>query len=576
MKVLKKILIYLAFIIGIVVVAALICFAVMFFVPGTSILGYEYVLYNDKTTTEYATTDPLVSGVQALEIITEATDIYVIPNAGSNMLKVYHEQGLSGYAKSINADLNIEIKTKNTSFEESLTTYKTFSINIDEPNGWIAKSRANIYVYVPSTLSLNTIYARSTSGNVHYISENTIEVKDEETKEVTEVSATLRCTNLYLKTGEYGKLDIDNKYDISNYYLKTGHGNAQFTNVQSISANTIKFETLTGLLNVTNTAKDATLNLTNKLEIESYDDYTGPRININKLNGNLVVNANNGSYTINTIGSFGMPKTVAMTLNQAYINFGTVYAHVSILGEGSDVENNITITRLDYDLKTNAIECGNGNTTIHNLNGNVSVDSTSGNINIKNATIESNIYTYSTSGSVNVKYVASEADNEATKLTILTRTGNVNLENISCSLELQVLSNSANSKVNIVFTSIATVDNIINARNRKVNITLKGDGPEFQHRIVSTKAVIKADDVPGGEVSTEYDADNSINDDYLLKYEQYKDYNYGYRIGYTKKIRTQQEILDGVPPSHYESRDYDLTGKLLITCSGATLKSTLV
>ena len=429
---------------------------------------------------------------------------------------------------------------------------------------------------MPSTISLNTIYARSTSGNVYYISEDTIEIKDEETKEVTKVTATLRCTNLYLKTGEYGKLNIDNKYDISNYYLKTGHGKAQFSNVASISANTIKFETLTGLLNVTNTAKDATLNLTNKLEIESYDGYTGPRININKLNGNLVVNAKNGSYTINTIGAYGVPKTVAMTLNQAYINFGTVYAHVSILGEGSGVANNITINRLDYNLKTNTVECGGGNVTINNLNGSVSIDSTSGNINVKNATIESNIYAYSTSGGVNIKYVASEEDNEATKLTILTKTGNVNLENISCSLELQVLSNSEQSKVNIVFTSIATVDNIINARNRKVNITLKGDGPEFQHRIVSTKPVIKADDVPGGEVSTEYDPDNSINDDYLLKYEEYEKYNYGYRIGYTKKIRTQQEILDGVPPSHYESRDYDLTGKLLITCSGATLKSILV
>ena len=72
MKAWKKLLIYLAFILGILLVVVLICFAIMFFSPGTSILGYEYVLYNKKEVKEYTiATYPSISQMQAIEIITE-------------------------------------------------------------------------------------------------------------------------------------------------------------------------------------------------------------------------------------------------------------------------------------------------------------------------------------------------------------------------------------------------------------------------------------------------------------------------------------------------------------------------
>ena len=80
-KFFKKFFIYLAFIVGILLVAVLACLAFMYFSPGTSILGYEYVLYTNREKTTYTTSTPVsISGVQAIEVITEMTDVYIVPN----------------------------------------------------------------------------------------------------------------------------------------------------------------------------------------------------------------------------------------------------------------------------------------------------------------------------------------------------------------------------------------------------------------------------------------------------------------------------------------------------------------
>ena len=50
MKAFKKFLIYLACIVGIILLVVLFGFAILYFAPGTSILGYEYVLYNKNIT----------------------------------------------------------------------------------------------------------------------------------------------------------------------------------------------------------------------------------------------------------------------------------------------------------------------------------------------------------------------------------------------------------------------------------------------------------------------------------------------------------------------------------------------
>ena len=253
MKALKKFFIYLGLIIAVLVAVVLIIFAVMYFAPGTSILGYEYVLYNKRDTRTFTTSSyPSISSVQAVQVVTESTNIYIMPNKVDGELKIVHNQGLSGYAKSINSKLEVKTKVENKSFEESLTSYRTFVIEIEEPNGWIAKSNAAIYVYIPTNLTTNTIYAKSTGGDIEYISEKTYENENDE-----EFTKTLKCTNLYMKTSDYGHLEIDNEQTISNYYLQTKYGKVQFSNVTNLSANTVKFETYTGNFNLTNPNRNA-------------------------------------------------------------------------------------------------------------------------------------------------------------------------------------------------------------------------------------------------------------------------------------------------------------------------------
>ena len=557
-KFFKKFFIYLAFIIGILLVAVLACLAFMYFSPGTSVLGYEYVLYTNKTKDSYTTETALsINGIQAIEIVTGMTDVYIKPNKTSNEILVSHSEGLSGFCKSLNSDLNLSTKVVNKSFEESTTVYKTFSINIDEPSGWIAKSNAYVYVYIPEELSINTIYVKSNGGNINYTSEVVYEEKDPENeKQEIEITKVLECVNLYMKTGDYGKLSIDTKNGISNFYLQTNLGKVDFLDVTTINANTLKFETNSGLFSLTNKDKTATLNLTNTLEIISYDDYTGPTIKIDNLNANLKVTANKGSYTINQIGSQGNNKTIAMTMNKGYVDFGKVYGYVSILSQGNEIENKVTIDELEYVGATNTIESGAGYINVKKLNGNASFDSTSGNISVGNATVISNIYAYSTSGNINIAYVGSTANNKDTNLIVLTKTGGINLKNISCSLDVQVLSNSKAS-LDITFTAVSHTDNTIDAKNRKVNIILKGVSDSLQSRLVCTKEVSIAENTAGQLISSVTDQD------YLVNLPEYTDYSKAYRLGYTKD------------DSNYNTNAYDRWGKILLKTTGDVLVSSM-
>ncbi len=545
MKAFKKFLIYLACIIGIILLVVLFGFAILYFAPGTSILGYEYVLYNKNVTTVFNTvnSDPLVTGIQAVEIVTDQTDIYIYPNTKSDELMIFHMQGLTGYAKSINADLNVITTVETKSFEENANPYKTFCINVDEPTGWIAKSKAIIYVNVPPNIPLNTIHARSNSGNIYYMSEN----KDKEGNK-----SDLNCTNLYMKTSGFGQLHIQNKHNVSNYYLTTSSGKVSFDNVSEISGNKIKFETDTGLFSVTNAEGKATLKLTDKLEIKSYSSNSGPTVLINNLNCNMKVEARSGKYSINNIGSSTSSKTVAMTLNRGTIDFDNVYGFVSILGDGEGVANNISIDCLENDLAIkNILECGSGNVHIKDLKSNVAIDSISGNVKIDKAAVTSNIDCYTDSGNVDISYEESTANNKITKLTVLTRTGNVRLNNISCALQVEVMENSLNSTIDIVWTAVAAVDNKINARNRKVNLTVKGVDDHLQFRIASTSRVSIIESV-GEEIIKDVDKDD------VFIQNGYEAYNYQYRIGYVKGNDT------------YDSAGYDMWGKVLISTTNAT------
>lgn len=546
MKGFKKFLVYLGIFLAIILAAIVICIAIMYFSPRTSILGYEYVSYTKLTEETLSTASGTYAGLEAIEVKTEDTDIYVYPSVETNKIQIRHNQGLSGFVKSMNANLSLTKSVLTKSFEESLTDLKTLSINLEEPNGWISNNNAFICIYVPTALSIDTYNISSASGNVYYYSDYEYNTDEE-----------FVTNNLYLRSGEYSDIIISNPQSISNYYLTTDKGDIIFKDVTTLSANNLKFTTNAGGFNLVNLGGSATLNLTGTFTVKSFDRKIGPYIRINKLNANMDVEAYNGRYIINTIGEPDSHKLVTMTTNKSNVDFGTVYAYVSILSDGGGVSNNVKIDKLYHTADTNIIESGAGNITINNLSGNVSLDSTKGSVNVKNATVASSIYAYSSSGSVNVKYAYSKTNNSTTKLTVLTHTGNINLENVSCLLEVQVLSNSS-SKLDIVFSYISYnqdgTENIINAKNRNINILLYGTTDSFQSRIISTNTVnfVKT-------INTEIEATDVDNP--FKNTTKYSEYSHAYRVGYNKS----DTLI---------SQNYDGWGKTLIETTGKTIVET--
>lgn len=534
MKLFKKFLIWLAIALGILIACFLGIFAYMYFAPGNSVLGYEYVLTNDKSTKTYTNSTELsVGSINALEILTTSCDIYIFPNTESGELKIEKSLNFSGLARSVNAKLKVNESIETRSFEEKENTYSTFRIVVNEPSGWISSNKSHIIVRVPTNININTIYARSDGGNVYYNS--------------NKESSVLRCSDLYLKTNHHGTININNSQAINNYYLTSGEGKVVFSENNSITCDNIKFYTNRGTFNMTNAAGSAVLNV-NNFSVYSNEQKVGPQIVVNKLNGNLSVEAQNGYYKINEIGSHSNYKTVAMTLTKSNINFGTVYGFVSLLSNSGQPENNVSINKLEYTGQTHTFETGKGSLNIGSLNGNIAVDASSGDIRVSEATATNNVYVYTTSGNVNVNYKKSAENNKNTMLKVITYTGNINLSNVSCGVEVKVMENSANSSLNLGFCAKATVDSVVEAKNRKVNLKVTTLENRLRFRILSTKAVQYIGPKIGEDIL-------SGDHDYLLETAGYENFAYSYRIGYVK---------DESVGTHYQNNSFNMWGKLLI------------
>ena len=109
MKGFKKFLIYLCIILGIILTIGLIFFAVMYFSPNTTILGFRYVSYKSSETKVFnSSSDPSVQNVQSVEIFTDNCDIYIYPNDQSGEIKVVELQDFTGFAREVNSTLKIE------------------------------------------------------------------------------------------------------------------------------------------------------------------------------------------------------------------------------------------------------------------------------------------------------------------------------------------------------------------------------------------------------------------------------------------------------------------------------------
>lgn len=568
MKGAKKFFIYLAIIIGVLIVVVLSIFAFMYFSPGTPVLGFEYVAYKKSATEKFsASTNPSIQNVKSFEIYAGASDIYIYPNEEVGEIKIVERYEFTGFTKAINATLNVSKKVINKQYEENSNNLKTFIVELTEPTGWVSSNKSRTEVYLPNSLALNTILAKTTGGNVYYAS--------------NKGESILTCTNLFLSTSKNGAVDIKNNQNTAYYYLATENGSVNFNNLESVTAEQVKFQTSNGSLKITNANNNCVLQ--SNLVVTSNSTGSGPYININKLNGNIQAETNTGTFVIDEIGSTSNNKNVYLTTNKSSIQLGTVYGHVSILSPNVQ-NNNVKINKLIYTYQVNTIATGAGSCTIKELQGDVAIESTSGSINVEKATYDSNVNVYSKSGGINVNYIDPNTyadpndkdkklkeNNYSKTLKVITHTGNINLNNVSCHLEVKVLSDSANSACNIGFTAVAagTNENIINAFNRKVSLTFIGTGKYTMCRVVSANALVYNNNLTGAEFSAKDDR-NDDNNDYLLDSGHgYIDngYAHNYRINYSKyqEVGSEVELTEA-----YTSGDYNSKGIILIKTSQVT------
>ena len=200
MKGFKKFLIYLGIFLAIIVAVFVICIAIMYFSPRTSILGFEYVNYTNTEEYSYSTaTGSSYANIKAIEVKTDRADVYIYPNNNSNKIEVKHNHGLSGFVKSINSNLTYKAEIQTKSFEESVTNLKTLVINVNEPEGWITENNPYIIIYVPTDLNtstntveyIDTYKVGSEKGEVYYFSDREYKIDGEKVKK------TIKCDNLY-------------------------------------------------------------------------------------------------------------------------------------------------------------------------------------------------------------------------------------------------------------------------------------------------------------------------------------------------------------------------------------------
>lgn len=504
-----------------------ISFAVMFISPGTEILGFQYISYSEPMNKTYTTsTEISVLNIRAVKIVTDCSAISV--KAGQNDSQVYvnYNRKIYGIVRSENSDIVFDERvTSNQSFEEdeTLSTYRTLVIDITEPSGFISTSDSVINVFLPSNIAFEVVYLSSEKGNVNYNS--------------TAGEKNISAKNLYLMSSG-GDISINNTQTCDNYFLKTTNGKVNF-NSSLISAKKVKFKSENGSLNLTNSAANATLTLTEGLIINSTANAS---VSINILNGDLDITAKSGIFAFDTIGSQSSQKNVSIHSSYSTFKFGTIYADLNVLGNENVSNNTLNIKKfVNSNENNNSINSGTGNVVIEELDANImSVSSTSGNIHLQKVSTTTSIYSYSSSGAITISYIESSSCVPGTTVKVFSKTGNISLSNISGFFEVEVLENSSFSRLDIVLSAVCYETgnenvNIVYGKNRKVNLTLKGYQNDLICRILSQQSIQFVDSSTTQVNETDYD--------YILGY--YTDYDYEYRVGYAQPTNNVGTIYEG-------------------------------
>lgn len=520
-KIPKSLIISLLFCFGLFFVVVIGCIAIMFLSPGTEILGFQYVNYTTPLTKIYTNSTNSISSVKAVKILTDCSSINVTAGEEASQISVLYNRKIYGFVKSENSQIVFSDKIISSfSFEQDDLPglYKTFVLNITEPEGWVSYDESSLNISLPSNISFEVIYLSSKKGNITYSSSST---------------ASLSTENLHLTSGD-GNLTIATTQPIDNYYLKTNQGNVNFSSPPP-AAQKVKFESNGGSLNLTNANKNATLTLSQELFITG-----NATVAIDILNADLEIHSTGGRFSFGQIGNSSNEKRVKINAASTTFNFGKIYGLFTLSGNLTESNNNLSLSKLVNSSENNVnINTGKGNVIIEEVNSpSLSISTTSGNISVRKISISTTVRAYSTSGNISLSYVESSFRQPNTSVKVFTKTGSVSLANISGFFQVEVMENSAFSRLDIslcaiCYDSASQEINLIKAKNRNVLLSFKGYEDDLICRILSKEQVDFPDEIISQINPSDYD------------YISNESYPYEYRVGYESPSNDIGSIYDG-------------------------------
>lgn len=499
-------------IIGIIALSVLLiigaCFAFLYFKPGSSILGLKYVNVENRRDYVYRQdSDHPIADVDELYINTERCNITFLVSGYEDVMNVTHINKFAGFTRDEGT----------SSYSASVVpkgTKNIFNIYTSEKYEGLSSQESFLYIYLPTSYSFTKITAISQYGNISITTFGG--------------DVDIPVDNIILSTANEGNIYVNRLGTTNNVSFATTLGDVVFNQDSSVSFNKVEFNTKSGSFKLKNST-GTILNATDKFVVNASGNAS---INIGLLNSNLELNAQGGDYFFDIIGSESDEKDVIVSGNN--INFAAqqIYGMVSLYDNDSvNVSNKISINAIDS-TRASVFTIGKGSARIKKVRADISISSTSGSIYLSEVDADCDVYAYSISGPIRIDYVEADGTHATTNTRVISKTGGIQLNNISGKLYVEVLGNSKTSNLAIAFNAIYNVeDNFIISKDRDLALTWSGNSDAlicrlYTKNLASFYTASGAVSTLGSEVTTSDVLEHDLED--------YPDYSHQYRIGYGK------------------------------------------
>lgn len=535
MKVLKNFFLYAFILIGLCVVAAIICALAMVFFKA-EILGYKYTsISENKSDLVYE-----VRNFSAIEIITNNMEVNLVPVKTDGVtvhnVDVKYSVKTYGFVK-VNAEkfsYTASISTKTLGFDEDPTSRKTLIITITEPTGLVI-SDGNLNVYIPQD-KLDIVSVTTNKGKI-----NVYKTANE----------TLGLDQLYAKTGK-GDINI-NESALNEMYLSSNSGSINVSGGESKDINSkISVKAEKSIVNFHN-------NIAGDVFIESEAKNVGPNFKAKIIKGSVIVDIKAGKIEIGQIGTEETNKKIDLKADSASIQIGTIYGRAYIARkEDSSFSIGLKIEKLisGSAAVTSSINTGKGNLEIGQINAPLSATTTSGNIVLSKIaqTEEGKIaLTGGAGANINVTYDKTINPPDGSSLSVVLSSGNLTAKNIKVITAVTVTSDRS-GKIDLEFIKVSgslgspEIFSSLDINNHELN--LKINSSSIYRLLVSQPA--------NGSLSMEQTGGSLGTSEAIVEG----------KIDYPAEIKAYKVIRR----FNYTESGYATAGNLKISSSGGSIK----